>query len=269
MRKSPTIAPRLCKNCGMVYTPTGNSQCFCANCHPLMSANIKRRHYAKKHPNVKPKQKSSEVCCICGGSFSCHFEGNPYCNLHYLRMKSNGTPNLVGRKSTNSYTIDGNTAIFHLRSGIDFFVDANDAIDVSHHSWCISKSGGYVVSRIDGKIVRLHRYLLRPQDNAVVDHINGNPLDNRRNNLRICTNTENARNAKLSKNNSSGATGVSLTRSGKYKARITVNRKNITLGLFDTFDDALAARKAAELLYFGKYAPSASRTQTSTRDSSP
>lgn len=87
----------------------------------------------------------------------------------------------------------------------------------------------------------------------VVDHINGDIYDNRRSNLRITTQKNNSRNVKLAKNNKTGVTGVSLLPSGKYKSRICVNSKDISLGVFKSFDRAVLARKIAEKRYFGEY----------------
>ena len=88
-----------------------------------------------------------------------------------------------------------------------------------------------------------------------VDHINGNSLDNRKSNLRICTHKENVRNQKLSAANTSGYRGVSWNKaSKKWEAYIKVNQKRIYLGKFvDILDAARAyAKKAKEC--FGEFA---------------
>ena len=58
------------------------------------------------------------------------------------------------------------------------------------------------------------------------------------------------------KNNTSGVAGVSKTSSGRWRARITVNRKEIRIGTYDTIEEAIAARKDAEVRYYGEFAPS-------------
>lgn len=92
----------------------------------------------------------------------------------------------------------------------------------------------------------LHRYLLNPSKGLTVDHINRNPLDNRRCNLRICTQFENNQ-----KHNTSGKVGVTFNKKlNKYIAYIKVKRKHITLGEFKNFDDAVKCRLKAEEKYF-------------------
>lgn len=93
--------------------------------------------------------------------------------------------------------------------------------------------------------------------NTILDHANGNPLDNRISNIRIATRLDNCRNQKTPSVNTSGAMGVSRTRNGlKWRARINVNCQEVRLGHFASFDDAVRARLAAERKYFGEFAPS-------------
>ena len=65
------------------------------------------------------------------------------------------------------------------------------------------------------------------------------------------------------KNNKTGYLGISITPYGKYRARIMVDRKEIRLGNYDNLEDAINARREAELKYFGKYSPSESRKNKS------
>lgn len=161
------------------------------------------------------------------------------------------------RKSTNKFEIVGDILKITTASGTLILADANEYDLLRKYSWCISKTG-YAVANINCKVVKMHRYILGlSEPTEIIDHINGNTLDNRKANLRRCTNTENSRNCKLSKNNTSGASGVNLIKSsGKYRARIMVNRKEIRLGHFKTFEEAKKARREAEKKYFGEFAPS-------------
>jgi hypothetical protein len=83
---------------------------------------------------------------------------------------------------------------------------------------------------------------------ASIDHINGNGLDNRLANLRGCTHSENHKNVKRSDNNTSGATGVSRSRDKlRWRVRIRIGKKDVNLGEFKNFDDAVKVRRQAEI----------------------
>jgi hypothetical protein len=100
----------------------------------------------------------------------------------------------------------------------------------------------------------LHRYIMNNPINQVVDHKDGNTLNNRKYNLRICSRSDNCKNNKLSKRNSSGAKGVYWEkRLEKWMAAIVSNRKFKNLGYYDDFEEAVKARKNAEEQYFGEF----------------
>ncbi len=101
----------------------------------------------------------------------------------------------------------------------------------------------------------LHSFLKYAPAGSHIDHINGDKLDNRCANLRVVSPSKNQVNRKrLNKNNRSGVRGVDRA-FGKWRAQITVNRTNNYLGLFENKDDAVAARRQAELEYFGELCP--------------
>jgi hypothetical protein len=87
-----------------------------------------------------------------------------------------------------------------------------------------------------------------PEDQ--IDHINGNGLDNRLENLRAVSNGENLRNQKIPKNNTSGTIGVSFyKRHQKYQASIKINGIRKHLGYFKNKEEAIAARAVANIKY--------------------
>ena len=91
-------------------------------------------------------------------------------------------------------------------------------------------------------------------DGLVIDHINHNTLDNRKHNLRICTESDNSKNKSLPSNNTSGVVGISFNKKyNKYETYITINYKRKSLGLYDSIEDAIKTRKDAEEKYFGEY----------------
>lgn len=99
----------------------------------------------------------------------------------------------------------------------------------------------------------MHRVIAGTPDGLFTDHINGDTLDNRRCNLRFCTTSENAMNRKRRRDNQV-ATGVNKVKLG-WEARICVRGKRKRLGIFKKKEDAVAARKSAEMLMFGEFAP--------------
>ncbi|HBD11552.1 MAG TPA: HNH endonuclease [Porticoccaceae bacterium] len=113
---------------------------------------------------------------------------------------------------------------------------------------------GYLRTSIDGKHYFLHRlaflYMIGRFPLGHTDHINGDRTDNRWVNLRDISQQENNKNIKLSSVNTSGVTGVYwASGKGKWAAQINDGGKAISLGRFDKFDDACAARKTAEIKY--------------------
>lgn len=109
---------------------------------------------------------------------------------------------------------------------------------------------GYKVGSINNQLYRAHRIIwimVHGNDPDQIDHINGIRTDNRINNLREVTGKENQKNMKRPVNNTSGHVGVAWDASkNSWLAFITVNRKRLHLGRFKEFEDAIAARKAAE-----------------------
>lgn len=88
-----------------------------------------------------------------------------------------------------------------------------------------------------------------------IDHINGIKTDNRISNLRLATNSQNGKNISRSINNTSGVCGVTYDKANKkWRALIKVDAKQIHLGRWSDFDDAIKARKLAEKKYFGDWA---------------
>lgn len=120
-----------------------------------------------------------------------------------------------------------------------------------NHQW--SQSRGYVFIANQGE--SLHRLLLNADQEHYVDHINRDNSDYRRCNLRLCSPQDNTRNkSKLNTNNN--YIGVSYDKNRlKYRAYITVNKKQIFLGRFDKEEEALIARLVAEAIYFGEFSP--------------
>lgn len=144
-----------------------------------------------------------------------------------------------------------------LTQGYFAIINKEDFELISKFKWCvcIKESRRYVVTDNKGKRIYMHRLILNAKTTEIVDHINGNCLDNRKENLRICTTMENTRNRKKSNKNKSGYKGVSWHKAAKkWEAHITVNYKKIYLGCYQNKIHAAKVYNEAAIKYFGKYA---------------
>lgn len=142
--------------------------------------------------------------------------------------KSNGKLVRKSNSDTESMEIQLNG-----KNGGVAIVDKEDYDMLNKYSWC--KLDGYVVTKINGKNVRMHRLIAKANKSLKVDHINQIKHDNRKSNLRITTSLGNGQNKKIYKNKkSSSFKGVFYNNnSNKYRVRITINYKIINLGSFD------------------------------------
>lgn len=132
-------------------------------------------------------------------------------------------------------------------------IDTEDIDKVQKYKWHCDKLG-YVISDTNKKGTRLHRLLTNCPRGKVVDHINGNPLDNRKENLRICTQKENTFNARIRSDNTEGYTGIVYREREKaWFAYINRDGKQYSLGYHKDKKDAIRARIKGEKKYFGEY----------------
>lgn len=147
-------------------------------------------------------------------------------------------------------------------------IDDEDLEAVSRHKWHMVDTKGnnheYARTSIkqpDGRLrkVRLHRFLMQPPSDMVIDHINGNGLDNRRSNLRICTHSQNTMNQKAQVGRSSKYRGVFRHKTpnkkwDRWRANVQTKGKRFDVGLFVEEEDAARAydKKAREI--FGEFA---------------
>ena len=155
--------------------------------------------------------------------------------------------------------VDAKTLAVACPDGREFLIDKGDYALIENYHWTINPRG-YVCSNTFGINVQLARVLfgLPPYSRKrEVDHISGDPLDNRRRNLRLCSTSDNARNRGLRSDSQTGYKGVSHRPShGVYIARIVPrpNSKRLFLGKFETAEEAAAAYDRAAVLYHGEFA---------------
>lgn len=157
-------------------------------------------------------------------------------------------------KKYNKYDLDGEFGIGYTNKGEEFYFDLEDYDKIKDICWHMDK--GYLIGRDieNQQDIRMHRLINEPSDYQVVDHINGCRYDNRKQNLRNTSQKYNARNRKAPNNNTSGTMGVSYFKpQNRWKAYIIVDNKQIFLGYYDDIEEAIEARKNAEIKYFKEF----------------
>jgi hypothetical protein len=130
-----------------------------------------------------------------------------------------------------------------------------------HLGYDFKTNNFYVLSQEKGiikkqKTIRLHRFIMNCPNNKIIDHINRNGLDNRKQNLRICTASENRMNSiKPSHGKTSKYKGVGFYPNlNKYSCRIRINYKLKHIGYFETEKEAALKYNEMAIFYHGKFA---------------
>lgn len=134
-------------------------------------------------------------------------------------------------------------------------VDPQDADLVARHFWRLSKPGTrwrYAVTTIRGKRVPMHRMILGVLPGILIDHINGDTLDNRRANLRVISNAANIQNQHRSRGKSQfQGVAYQADRIKPWRAQIMRDYKRVNLGNYATEIEAAAAYDVAAVRMFG------------------
>ena len=140
--------------------------------------------------------------------------------------------------------------------GDKFYLDKEDFQKISKHTWCKDKNG-YFVTTTKQKIIKLHRFIMDCTNPKIfIDHIDHDPSNNRRRNLRLCDNTQNQYNQrKCKKNTSSIYKGVSYDKkTNKWLARVGFNKQRKCIGLYETEMEAVEAYNKEAAILHGEYA---------------
>lgn len=208
--------------------------------------------------------KIKNKCCICDSENKvCNHEGFLYCQKHYILMKKYGRIPERIKTDKNKIEILGKIAKIYLYnekqevSGIAI-IDREDVEKVINYKWHTVSKTKYVQSSStkNNPTIHLHHLIMgfnkSENKNLMVDHINRNREDNRKENLRIVDFTTNAINKGIQSNNTSGYPGVHFGKErGLWEASVKLNRTKINLGRFVTKEEAIQARIDGEIKYFG------------------
>lgn len=162
----------------------------------------------------------------------------------------------------NTYDLSGEYGIgYTSNTNRPFYFDLEDYDKIKNYCWMEHHPFPHydtLVTNVrnkrgETKMVRFHQLI----GCKFFDHRNHDTFDNRKENLRPCTQHQNSFNTRKKKNNTSGVTGVCRhnAKSKPWRARLMLNRKEIKLGYFETFEDAVKARLEGEKKYYGEFAP--------------
>lgn len=199
--------------------------------------------------NYKPK------CC----SIKCANEmkkiiPSPKKNKKYGTTKGKDKPREYSRKQNIFKEMDDYYIGFDLNKN-EFYFDKDDLEKVNKYCWRV-KNDGYVhaytrYSKEKRKFILLHRLIMNfPKE--IIDHLDRNPRNNRKNNLELSNFHKNSINKGLIKTNTSGYTGVYKRKNGTWYASIKINYNSIYLGSFKTKPEAIKSRQQAEFKFYGK-----------------
>lgn len=259
----------------------GVKSCGCArnSKEAQEKANITRNSYPKDITGLrfgrlvvlrKTSMKSHKKCdsgaylweCLCDCGELCYYS-------RYMLITPNGVRSCGCLYSDSRYEIgkkyceyDLDTYEFgvgYCNNGTHFFFDKEDYDKIKEYCWWYD--GRYVCAHTlekdeyTTKIIRLHRVVMNIKDreNINVDHKNLVRYDCRKINLRRATDSENGLNKDYSYMSSTGVVGVRQEKSGKWSAHITIDSKDVRLGLFNTIEEAAEARFEAELEHYGEF----------------
>jgi hypothetical protein len=184
-------------------------------------------------------------------------KGKQLCNRHYMQMRLYGKIFTTNHIERNKIIYKKTYCEMQLR-GRKGKIIATTKFDKKHtrrikkYIWSFDNWGYCRCLKLK---TSLHRFILNPPKNMLVDHINGDKLDNRNKNLRLVNKSQNAFNSNRNNLNKLGFRGINLDkRDGYYYPRIRAYGKTYSLGRASTLEEAIKIRKNAELKYFGEYA---------------
>lgn len=211
-------------------------------------------------------------CSICGRETNRTTSINGYkcvCSKHMHQIFKYGHPldnNPRTNSDLNDYITDGIIATFNLYNQKNekvgsFIIDFDDLEKVKYRKWRLSHSHVVTGQPAKGEQKELSHIILNltkqdiQEQQIIVDHINGNPFDNRKTNLRVCSQSENVLNKSFMSNNTSGFIGVSYRKDReRWDPEIRLQSVRCHLGYTKTCEEAVYKRYYAEQLIFQDFA---------------
>lgn len=200
--------------------------------------------------------KTKCICKQCGRSYIYNgHNSKDYCDKHRHQLNKFGKfldSNPRTKYDSNEFRLKDGFVEFDTYKPITeeiistFKISYEDYKEVSRHKWTTNNTG-YAVSRINGKLVLLHRFILKPKKGQQVDHVNLDKTDNRRENLRVCNNGLNQQNRKGY--NKYNIRGVEKTRSNKWSAYFRNDNKQYHSQGYESIEEAVFARFILEELF--------------------
>lgn len=161
------------------------------------------------------------------------------------------------KRKYNIYDLTGEYGIgYTSNTNKEFWFDLEDYNKIKDYCWI--EHDKYICARnINGNkgIVRIHRLIMEVTDIDIkVDHINHKEYDNRKSELRVCSNQENCMNHKLHSNNTSGKSGITYRKdTNKWRSRLWFKGKCYNLGSFASYDEAVKVRNDKEIELFKEF----------------
>lgn len=200
-------------------------------------------------------------CAECGRPFRRRGNVGKFCGptcYHASQKGIDRTPPRTSVTPVRPLVMRGDVAEVPLSRGFVALIDAADAPLVAPFGWRAVTSEGhtYALRTLgNGAVLYLHRFLMQPPPGFVVDHVDGNGLNNRRSNLRLATVAQNGMNSRRPVNNTTGFKGVTYAKArNQFFASIMADNHVYRLGYFKTAEEAHAAYRGAAKVLHGKFA---------------
>ena len=198
--------------------------------------------------------------CLCDCGNHVFVDGSSLTTGH---TRSCGCLRIEFRGDYSILTEMDNAVKYTREDGLYFIIDKEDYPEVSKINWyprqhdtCCRRTwyGAKAKQYLHQFILSIHNIMV--PEGCEIDHINRNPFDNRKSNLRVVTHQENMMNLSLMPSNKSGVSGVRYKKQeNKWCSTLTYNGNRIFLGYFIDKEEAIKARLIAEKKYYGDFAP--------------